>query len=299
MTETPTLRPVRRPLDAFGDSFNVFLAHARPLFAALVRFPLPLLIAASVGFIVVYTLFQRRVALDSFGFDDIGWLLAVVALALVSYYASMWLWAMTLTALRYVADGRSIEEAPLREEAAPFVWRLLGVGLLGGLCALPIILLVLIPCLGWAGMLILGPMMAGWILVAQVVLVNERRGVLESLKRSHELLKGTYWGVAGALLLMLIVLGVLSMAAQAPVFIATIGQAVTTGEAPVTTPLWAMPFQVLGQVISIFTTVLLLIFGALLYYSRIEATEHAGLRARVDALGDGPVEGATTDDVTP
>ncbi|MBS3080924.1 hypothetical protein J4221_05610 [Candidatus Pacearchaeota archaeon] len=81
-----------------------------------------------------------------------------------------------------------------------FYLKYLGLLVVSGLFLIGLFLLLIIP----------GIIFMGYWIFSSYVLFDERKGILESLKRSRELVKGKWWTVFGySLLLMLIFLGII------------------------------------------------------------------------------------------
>jgi Uncharacterised protein family (UPF0259) len=123
--------------------------------------------------------------------SGVSLLIALLA-SVVSLVGTFWLEGALVLAVDDVRDGRidsSIGE--LFERVQPYLWTLIGAGILAGLGIAVGFVLLIVP-----GLILL----TWWCLIAPVI-VLERKGVFESFGRSRELVRGHGWTVFGIVIL--------------------------------------------------------------------------------------------------
>jgi hypothetical protein len=96
-------------------------------------------------------------------------------------------------------DGRrDFSIGALLRAAAPFVWALLGAGLLYALVVVIGFILLIVP----------GLVFLTWFALVAPAMVVERRRVMDSFSRSRELVRGNGWRVFGVIVVAVIIRGV-------------------------------------------------------------------------------------------
>lgn len=95
-------------------------------------------------------------------------------------------------------QGESLDIQKAYENAMPFVFSYLGASILYGLAVIFGIILLIVP----------GIIFLGWFIFFGFTVVYEKKGAVESLSRSKELVRGNWWGIVGRYLLGSIILGV-------------------------------------------------------------------------------------------
>jgi hypothetical protein len=127
-------------------------------------------------------------------------LLALIT-TMVSIVGTFWLQGTLVYAVEDVRDGRvdsSVGE--LFERVQPYLWTLIGAGLLAGLGIAVGLLLLIVP-----GLILL----TWWCLIVPVI-VLEAKHVGESFTRSRELVRGHGWTVFGIVIITAIVTAIAS-----------------------------------------------------------------------------------------
>src|SRR3954447_2367373 len=98
-------------------------------------------------------------------------------------------------------DGRrDFSVGDLLRAAWPFAFPLILAGLLYGLCV----------ALGLIALIIPGLLFLTWFSLFAPAIVIERRGVLDSLKRSRELVRGNAWGAFGVIVVAFVIQAVVN-----------------------------------------------------------------------------------------
>jgi len=133
-------------------------------------------------------------------------LLVALITTVVSLVGTFWLQGALVYAVEDVRDGRidsSIGE--LFERVQPYLWTLIGAGILAGLgIALGFVLLIV------PGLILL----TWWCLIVPVIVLEQKR-VGESFSRSRELIRGHGWTVFGIVIISVIAVAIASGVIQA------------------------------------------------------------------------------------
>jgi len=87
------------------------------------------------------------------------------------------------------ADGQRVELKETLLKARPFIGRSLGIAILSVLAAIGGLILFIVP----------GIIFIAWFTLAEYVLVQENLGVVASMKRSRQLVKGRVWEILGVM----------------------------------------------------------------------------------------------------
>jgi hypothetical protein len=173
--------------DVLGDTWGLYtkhFAHFVPI--AFVYF----LVLALVTLALSYTL---------------SWVGALAA-AFVSLVGIFWLQGTLVEAVADVRDGRAdLTIGETFAKARPYIWRLLGAGLLAGLGIVVGLILLIIP-----GLILL----TWWSLIIPVI-VLEGVAVMDSFSRSRELVRGNGWNVFGVIIITAILVGIATGAVRA------------------------------------------------------------------------------------
>ena len=127
-------------------------------------------------------------------------LLALIT-TVISLVGTFWLQGTLVYAVDDVRDGRidsSIQE--LFERVRPYLWTLIGAGILAGLGI----------ALGFVLLIVPGLILLTWWCLITPVIVLERKAVGESFSRSRELVRGHGWTVFGIVIISAILIGIAS-----------------------------------------------------------------------------------------
>jgi hypothetical protein len=131
--------------------------------------------------------------------------LALVALV-ISLVASILFTGMVVELVSDVQDGRRDSSAgQLLQAATPVLGQLILVGIVAGIGIVIGFVLIIVP----------GLILITWWSVAAPVVVLERPGVFEALRRSRELVRGNAWQVFGVLVVLVIGVEVVSFVIEA------------------------------------------------------------------------------------
>jgi hypothetical protein len=128
-------------------------------------------------------------------------LLVALITTVVSLVGTFWLQGALVYAVEDVRDGRidsSVGE--LFERVQPYLWTLIGAGLLAGLGIALGFLLLIVP-----GLILL----TWWCLITPVIVLEQKR-VGESFGRSRELVRGHGWTVFGIVLVSVLAVAIAS-----------------------------------------------------------------------------------------
>ncbi len=171
---------ISNPLGLIKPSWNALKINFGTLVAAAL---------APVGVIAVAAL----IGLSAFASRAVGpianilmFVLGIVAIVLVV----MLLPVFPLVLLRS-AQGTKISFRDAFEQGRPYILPLIGIGILTGLAIIGGLILFIIP----------GLIFAAWFSLGFFVLLDENKGVVDSMKRSKELVKGHVWEMWGVLAL--------------------------------------------------------------------------------------------------
>jgi hypothetical protein len=168
--------------DVLGDSWELYRRH----------------FSHFVSIALVYFLVLALVTLAlSFALSWVGALASVF----VSIVGMFWLQGTLVEAIADVRDGRAdLSIGETFAKARPYIWRLLGAGLLAALGIVIGLLLLIIP-----GLILL----TWWSLIIPLI-VLERVAVMDSFGRSRELVRGNGWNVFGVIIITAILVAVAS-----------------------------------------------------------------------------------------
>jgi hypothetical protein len=147
-------------------------------------------LVAAIVFLIINLIGALLGAIAGSG-SGVSLLIALLA-SVVSLVGTFWLEGALVLAVDDVRDGRidsSIGE--LFERVQPYLWTLIGAGILAGLGIAIGFVLLIVP-----GLILL----TWWCLIAPVI-VLEHKGVGESFGRSRELVRGHGWTVFGIVIL--------------------------------------------------------------------------------------------------
>jgi hypothetical protein len=119
--------------------------------------------------------------------------LALLLTTAVSMIASFWYQGMVVEATRDILDGRRDHTiGSLFSSAAPFIGKLIAVGILAGIAIAIGLLLLIVP-----GLILI----TIWAVIVPVIVI-ERAGVLDSFGRSRELVRDNGWRVFGVIVVL-------------------------------------------------------------------------------------------------
>ncbi len=168
--------------------------------------------------------------------------LTLVLLLAISFIATFWYEGVVVQAVRDIRDGvRDLSIDGLFRSAAPVVGPLIGAGILAGLGIAVGFVLLIVP-----GLILL----TIWALVVPVIVV-ERRGVIDSFKRSRELVRGNGWPVFGVVIIIIILQQIVSFLFQSVGGVAS-DNAVTYGIATLVGNVLVAPLHALAAAVMFF-----------------------------------------------
>jgi hypothetical protein len=172
--------------DVLGDSWELYRQHFTHFVSiAFVYF----LVLGLITFLLALTL---------------SWI-GALASAFVSLVGIFWLQGALVEAIADVRDGRAdFTIAETFSRARPYIWRLLGAGLLAALGIVIGLILLIIP-----GLILL----TWWSLIIPVI-VLERVAAMDSFARSRELVRGHGWSVFGVIIITAILVAIASGAVR-------------------------------------------------------------------------------------
>lgn len=170
---------ISNPFNMIGPSATAMGVNISTLFALLgLQFVplLPLIFAIALGFAGRSNPVFIGVSLT------LG--IATVAAMMVIGLISLPTYSLILLAS---ADGQKVALKETLLRAKPYIWRTLGIAVLTVLAVIGGLILFIIP----------GLIFAAWFILAEYVLLTENLGVVASMKRSKELVKGRTWEIWG------------------------------------------------------------------------------------------------------
>jgi hypothetical protein len=156
-------------------------------------------VVAAIVFLIINLIGALLGAIAGTG-SDVAPLVALIA-TVVSLVGTFWLQGALVYAVDDVRDGRidsSVGE--LFERVQPYLWTLIGAGILAGLGIAVGLVLLIVP-----GLILL----TWWCLIVPVIVLEGKR-VGESFGRSRELVRGHGWTVFGIVILSLLASAVAS-----------------------------------------------------------------------------------------
>jgi MFS family permease len=122
-----------------------------------------------------------------------GGVLALMISSAIAAIATYWYQGMVVEAVRDILDGRRDQTiGGLFSSAAPFVWPLIGAGILAGIGIAIGFVLLIVP-----GLILL----TIWAVIVPAIVID-RVGVFESFGRSRQLVKGNGWRVFGVIVVL-------------------------------------------------------------------------------------------------
>ena len=156
-------------------------------------------VVAAIVFLIINLLGALLGSIAGDG-SGVSFLVALIA-TVVSLVGTFWLQGALVYAVDDVRDGRidsSIGE--LFERVQPYLWTLIGAGLLAGLGVAVGLVLLIVP-----GLILL----TWWCLIVPVIVLEGKR-VGESFGRSRELVRGHGWTVFGVVIITFLVSAIAS-----------------------------------------------------------------------------------------
>jgi hypothetical protein len=158
-----------------------------------------------------------------------GSLVLILVASVVGVAAGTLYQGMVVNLVRDVQDGRrDFSASELLSSATPFIWPLVGAGILAGLAIFVGLFLLVVP-----GLILL----TIWAVIAPVIVV-EKSPVMDSFGRSRALVKGNGWEVFGAIVVAFLIVIV------GGIVFAAIGAAIDDG------PLMRIVFSALASTIT-------------------------------------------------
>ncbi len=202
----------------FGDLFSETINEYGNKFLSILKIFLFLyvipLIAFMIIIVILLVIFFSGISLSEFPMTDFslvsitgfatsevsnvstGLLLILIPIVIILFFALIYF--LLLNAISILLVGFSNEELPFSEifrNARKYFWKYLGLTIVFFIFLLGLSLLLIIP-----GIIFL----VYWIF-SNYILINEKTGIMQSLKRSKEIVKGRWWGVFGYFLLIIII----------------------------------------------------------------------------------------------
>jgi len=114
-------------------------------------------------------------------------LISAIALSLIAFVVSSLLYPASNIVLVASAQDKKIGFKEAMSQGFPYIWRSLGVTVLTMLAVLGGLLLFIVP----------GIIFFGWFILSPYVVVHEKLGMVDSMKRSKQLVKGRLWELYG------------------------------------------------------------------------------------------------------
>jgi hypothetical protein len=204
--------------ELFSKTFSSFSKQAEPQLLSTLAF-----LGINIGFmVIIFVLMFVFIGSAIFGLSEvakdsgnlfssgasIGAIVAFFILAIIVYLAMIVVSEWNLATLTGIASeyekGRVLKVKEAFKLGWKYVWKFLGMAILTGIIMVVGFLLFFIP----------GIILAVMFSVASSALINENLGVVESLKRSWNLVKGHFWAVLGRMLLLLLIIFVITMIAM-------------------------------------------------------------------------------------
>ena len=118
-------------------------------------------------------------------------LFIAIGVSVLAFVVSLLLYPSSNIVLLASAQDKKIGLKEALNQGMPYIWRTLGVSLLMMLATLGGLVLFIIP----------GLIFFAWFLLSPYVVVNENLGVIASMKRSKQLVKGRVWELWGLVML--------------------------------------------------------------------------------------------------
>ena len=176
---------MRNPIQLFKDAFSIFSQNI-VLFLGILLVP--------VVFSFVTGLFAPTAAEQSVG---IGFSPAYMVMALLSGIVNVFMSIAIILAIQ----NNALTVMESYKQSMPFFLRYIG---------LSIVMSVLL-FLGFLILIIPGIILSVWFAFSTFVLVVERAGIIDSIKKSREYVRGHWWAVFGRILLLGLAMLVISM----------------------------------------------------------------------------------------
>lgn len=176
---------MRKPVQLFKEAFDIM---SRNIFLFLGIMLVPVILSFLAG------LFGPTPAEQSIG---IGYSPTYMILTLVSAIMNVFMGIAIILAIQN--NGLKVVEA--YQQAAPFFLRYIGMSIVMSVLLFIGFLLLIVP----------GVILSVWFAFSTFVLVLERAGIVESLKKSREYVRGRWWAVFGRIMLLALVMIVLSI----------------------------------------------------------------------------------------
>jgi hypothetical protein len=176
---------MRNPIQLFKDAFSIFSQNI-VLFLGILLVP--------VVFSFVTGLFAPTAAEQSVG---IGFSPAYIVMALLSAIVNVFMSIAIILAIQ----NNALTVMESYKQSMPFFLRYIG---------LSIVMSVLL-FLGFLILIIPGIILSVWFAFSSFVLVVERAGIIDSIKKSREYARGHWWAVFGRILLLGLAMLVISM----------------------------------------------------------------------------------------
>lgn len=196
----------------FGDLFSDSLKEYGDKFMILLKtfafiYFIPIVIMAVIGIILV---FLTGFTVSNISSNLTGTVMlnlfeggiSALGLVLLFIFIIIYLIISVLLSISYVHISLAKKETSWKnvfKVARNFFWKYLGISILMGILLILLYLLLIIP----------GIIFTVYWIFAIYILMNEKLGIWESLKKSKQIVKGRWWRVFGYfLLLMLIIMAV-------------------------------------------------------------------------------------------
>jgi uncharacterized membrane protein len=118
-------------------------------------------------------------------------LFLAIGASILAFLISLLLYPSSNIVLLASAQDKKIGLKQALKQGMPYIWRTLGVSVLMILATIGGLILFIIP----------GLIFFAWFLLSPYVVVNENLGVIESMKRSKQIIKGRVWELWGLIML--------------------------------------------------------------------------------------------------
>ncbi len=298
--ETPSFiefRKVRTVGDVINVTFQFLRENFRPLGKALLYIVGPLVLLTS-AFMALFQVqfFGEWLGVSTQGEEEMlaffTSILGTLGLAMVlSIVTNIVLMAVLLSYIQHYQERKSgdISVDEMWTATKANFGKLFVTSLLLMLVLFVPIPIVIIPCLGAVAYLVWMVYAGFTFSIMYPMRIEESIGALDAFSRARALIKGRFWPTAGVIFLAYLIFYVVSNAFGIPAMIVGFlyGFHALEGEVD-----GSMIYQVVLGVSTVLQTVASVLLAcipltaiAFQYYSLVEQEEHAGLMARIDAVG--------------
>lgn len=264
------------------DTFTFMRLNFKPLFSAIFKYAGP----ALIGLILSFVLYIRNIGGMDFFSDDIQlfqgqllWVILLLLIAAIIFYGMLY-----STLISYIASYEKnkgiIDDQEIKNGVKTHFWGVIGLSFLVGLITIFGIVLCVIPGI------YLGTVLASTF----AILILDKKGVLESIGYSFELIKGEWWTTFATLFVMGIIYYFIMLIGQVPQYIYFFAKAFVVAETNSLDPSamfdWGYTIlSVIGMIIQYLAQTLLIITTVFIYYNLNEKKNFTGTLESIESLG--------------